>query len=521
MGGLEADISADEVYARPARDLRLVPFQSEDGTDSELGRALSTSKAQRSASHVGWVHSYQRTLFVADFLAAGVAAASALIMRFGASADWSGLYLAFGIGFPFLWVAVIAGNRGYGATEIGSGPEEFQRVGRTFLQLVTAIAIVSYALKADLSRGLVFVALPGALGLDLMLRYALRRRTHRLRKRGEAMSSVLVVGSPARVAALTADLRRDLYAGLRVVAACVPEPEADLDGMARLARLGVAHVGGLDDIRNLVEAIGADIVAVTASEEIGPEKLRWISWQLEGTKAELAVSPGLIDVAGTRISVRQAAGLPLLYVEAPRFTGPHRVIKGAFDRVIAGSALLILSPVVVAVAAFVRVGSHGPAFFRQTRVGKDGKTFTMIKFRSMYSDAEARLDELAEQNDNADGLLFKMRDDPRVTPVGKFLRRYSLDELPQLINVFTGSMSLVGPRPPLPREVGQYGDDVRRRLLVKPGLTGLWQVSGRSDLSWEDSVRLDLRYVENWSLAMDMMLLWKTARAVLGANGAY
>jgi exopolysaccharide biosynthesis polyprenyl glycosylphosphotransferase len=197
------------------------------------------------------------------------------------------------------------------------------------------------------------------------------------------------------------------------------------------------------------------------------------------------------------------------------------LLKTAFDRITASVALLLLSPVLLGVALLVRKDSAGPAFFRQTRVGKDGKSFTMIKFRSMYTDAEARLAELQQQNQNADGLLFKMRDDPRVTRIGRVLRRYSLDELPQLVNVLNGSMSLVGPRPPLPREVANYGDAVRRRLLVKPGLTGLWQVSGRSDLSWEDSVRLDLRYVENWSLTMDLQVLWKTCRAVLGGSGAY
>jgi lipopolysaccharide/colanic/teichoic acid biosynthesis glycosyltransferase len=175
----------------------------------------------------------------------------------------------------------------------------------------------------------------------------------------------------------------------------------------------------------------------------------------------------------------------------------------------------------VSIAVAVRMTSRGPVLFHQKRVGRDGKTFTMVKFRSMFTNAEDRLAELREKNVNADGLLFKMRDDPRVTRVGQFLRKFSLDELPQLFNIVAGSMSLVGPRPPLPSEVAQYGDDVRRRLLVKPGLTGLWQVSGRSDLTWEESVRLDLRYVENWSPALDLMILWKTAFAVLGRSGAY
>jgi exopolysaccharide biosynthesis polyprenyl glycosylphosphotransferase len=208
-------------------------------------------------------------------------------------------------------------------------------------------------------------------------------------------------------------------------------------------------------------------------------------------------------------------------VEQPQFAGFRRLLKSTFDRSIAGLSLILLSPLLLVLAVGVRATSRGPALFHQTRVGRDGKTFTMVKFRSMYLDAEDRLAELRDKNQNADGLLFKMRDDPRVTRIGRFLRKFSLDELPQLINIVTGSMSLVGPRPPLPTEVAKYGDDVRRRLLVKPGLTGLWQVSGRSDLSWEESVRLDLRYVENWTPALDLMILWKTAFAVLGRSGAY
>ena len=165
--------------------------------------------------------------------------------------------------------------------------------------------------------------------------------------------------------------------------------------------------------------------------------------------------------------------------------------------------------------------SRGPAFFKQERVGTEGERFTMYKLRSMYVDAEQRLADLRALNQHGDGVLFKMKDDPRVTPVGKHLRRFSLDELPQLINVVKGDMSLVGPRPPLQSEVKQYQNDVRRRLLVKPGLTGLWQVSGRSDLSWDESVRLDLHYVENWSLALDLHILWRTMFVVLGRHGAY
>jgi exopolysaccharide biosynthesis polyprenyl glycosylphosphotransferase len=215
------------------------------------------------------------------------------------------------------------------------------------------------------------------------------------------------------------------------------------------------------------------------------------------------------------------SGLPLLHVEEPEFAGARRLIKGAVDRVAAACALLLLSPVLLAIALAIRLTSRGPAFFLQTRIGKGGREFTVVKFRTMVVDAEARRAALLERNERSEGLLFKIRSDPRVTPVGRVLRKYSLDELPQFVNVLTGSMSLVGPRPPLPEEAALYGDDVKRRLLVKPGVTGLWQISGRSDLTWDESVRLDLRYVENWSLTLDLMILWKTAGAVFRGAGAY
>jgi exopolysaccharide biosynthesis polyprenyl glycosylphosphotransferase len=219
--------------------------------------------------------------------------------------------------------------------------------------------------------------------------------------------------------------------------------------------------------------------------------------------------------------MRPFIGLPLLHVEEPEFAGFKRVVKGAMDRLAAGLAVLLLVPVLGAIAVAVRLDSPGPVLFRQTRIGRGGREFTMLKFRTMVVDAEARRGDLLALNQNADGLLFKMADDPRVTRVGRVLRRFSVDELPQLFNVLSGRMSLVGPRPPLPAEVALYDDSVRRRLLVKPGLTGLWQVSGRSDLTWEESVRLDLRYVENWSLLLDIMILWKTGFAVVRARGAY
>jgi exopolysaccharide biosynthesis polyprenyl glycosylphosphotransferase len=308
---------------------------------------------------------------------------------------------------------------------------------------------------------------------------------------------------------------RERWVGLEVVAACVPAADRP-----RVARARAVPVGGLDEVLDTVVRCGADVVAVTTASETADGYVRTLSWQLEGTAVELVVVPGLVEVSGARLHIRPLEGVPLLVVEQPRFEGATRVVKALLDRALAALTLVLLAPLLLAVAVAVKLTSAGPVLYRQERVGRHGLPFSMLKFRSMVVGADHRLAALAGEN-SSDGLLFKLREDPRVTPVGRWLRRYSLDELPQLLNVLTGSMSFVGPRPPLPAEVARYDASVSRRLLVKPGLTGLWQVSGRSDLPWEATVRLDLRYVENWSLGLDLLILCRTVSAVLSARGAY
>jgi exopolysaccharide biosynthesis polyprenyl glycosylphosphotransferase len=261
-------------------------------------------------------------------------------------------------------------------------------------------------------------------------------------------------------------------------------------------------------------------VIVLSCPELDGHALRRLAWRLERDEVDLIVASALVDVAGDRTTIRPVDGLPMLHVEHPRLGGAARVVKEIVDRVGAASLIVLMSPLLLTLAVCIRRESPGPVLFRQVRVGRDGQQFLMYKFRSMRLDAEARLAEIQHLNEY-DGVLFKVRNDPRVTPVGRWLRRLSLDELPQLFNVLRGHMSLVGPRPPLPEEVAAYPDDVRRRLAVKPGMTGLWQVSGRSDLPWEEAVRLDLRYVENWSLSLDLVIMMRTVSAVTRSSGAY
>jgi exopolysaccharide biosynthesis polyprenyl glycosylphosphotransferase len=493
----------------------------ESGAHRAADAAEATTALVPGAQRQKWLVRYQAGLVVVDLLAAALAVLIALLSRFGMAhqAPFATPDSLVGLALPVVWVGMVALNRAYEGRFIGAGQAEFERLFRAFLWMTALVAFGSYITRSEIARGFILIALPLTLAFDLVFRYAARKRLHLLRARGSAMTSVLVIGASASIADFNAMLRRDRYAGLRVVGACLPSA-ADVTGPTS-PDLDVPVLGDADSLLEALRVSGADTVVVLSSGEISPQKLRWISWQLEGTNASLVVAPGLMEVAGPRLHIQPVAGLPLLHVEQPRFDGFRRFLKGAVDRSVAIVAVGLLAPVLGALWLAVRMTSRGPGFFRQVRIGRDGREFTMLKFRSMYVDAEARKAELMDSNEAADGLLFKMRDDPRVTRIGAILRRYSLDELPQLINVITGRMSLVGPRPPLPAEVAQYGDDVRRRLLVKPGLTGLWQVSGRSDLSWEESVRLDLRYVENWSPALDLMILWKTAFAVLGKSGAY
>ena len=466
-----------------------------------------------------WERPYVATVVILDALAALAAGAAAYAVRFGdsGSARESVLYGALSTALPLLWALSMALGRAYEPRYLGVGFEEFRRVLLSAAALVAAVATFSYATAAEIARGYVVLALPLATVLTLIGRYAARKRLHRMRSQGECMHRVVAVGHERAVIQLVEQVRREPYHGIQVVGACLPSsPQHD-----RLRALGVPVVGGFDDVPEALTLSSGDTVAVLACPEMDGPALRRLAWSLEPTGADLVVAPGLIEVAGPRLTIRPVSGLPLLHVERPRLSGASRVIKGFVDRAVSLLALVLLLPVFLGIAILIRLNDEGAAFFRQTRVGLNGREFTVYKFRTMVVDAEQRRAALLSSNVHGDGVLFKLHSDPRVTRIGALLRRFSIDELPQLLNVVLGQMSLVGPRPPLPQEVAKYGDDVWRRMLVKPGLTGLWQVSGRSNLSWEESVRLDLRYVENWSLALDALILWKTGSAVVRGAGAY
>jgi exopolysaccharide biosynthesis polyprenyl glycosylphosphotransferase len=348
-----------------------------------------------------------------------------------------------------------------------------------------------------------------------LMRYLARQVLHAVRKNaGQAGHRMVLVGTLPEALEVYTAVTRNPAAGLMPVAIHITDGYAAARGIETPVPV---HAGR--DVLVLVREVGADTIAVCGSASAEPGELRRLAWQLEGTGIDLIVAPQLTDIAGPRVHIRPIEGLPLLHVEEPTLSGPALLAKNLLDRVAAGLGLIALLPLFATVAIAIKLSDRGPVFFRQPRVGHEGRTFRVWKFRTMYVDAETRLASLVDQNET-DGMLFKIRQDPRVFPIGRLLRASSIDELPQLINVLRGEMSLVGPRP-LPADDGDFLGDVRRRLLVRPGITGLWQVSGRSDLSWDESVRLDLYYVDNWSLAYDLSILWRTIGVVLARKGAY
>ncbi len=461
-----------------------------------------------------WERHFIQAQLLVDVLLVALAVGGGLVLRFNEVQNVGFPNTALAVALAPAWIILLAISGAYERTCVNLGTEQFKAVTEASVRLAALAAFSVYLTGSPVSRGFFLLAIPGgflALTLGRLVARALLRRA---RRRGRCLHRVLAVGTVQDIEHLIAQLKGRDQHGLRIVGACTYS-----DDLAEIGP-GVPVLGQPSDARRGAAAAGADTVAVTSSGVLGRDGLRKLAWELEGSNTELLLAPELTDVAGPRINVRPVGALSLLAVSEPKFSGVSRFLKGGFDRVTAALALLLLSPVFLAVAVIIKLDSRGSVFFRQIRSGIGGQPFLLAKFRSMVPTAEGLLPAIGDQNE-ASGLLFKMRRDPRVTPVGRKLRRLSLDELPQLWNVFTGQMSLVGPRPPLPTEVELYADDVRRRLLVKPGITGLWQVSGRSDLSWEESVRLDLYYVENWSFLLDLTILARTVGAVLAGRGAY
>ncbi|WP_344304205.1 sugar transferase [Nocardioides bigeumensis] len=413
------------------------------------------------------------------------------------------------------WLAALALSGAYAESHFAVGTEEYRRVFMASLAAAGLVGIGCYLAQFPLSRG--FFVLLFTLGIPMLMlsRFLGRRVIQRLRRGGRLTRQILIAGAPQHVEALADVLMRESWLGYSIIGCLTadgPPPSETLTGIPVLGRTRDAErIVGSRDVDTLLIAEGA-------FEE--GASLRQMAWDLEKHKdLEIAVAPSLTDVAAGRVEIRPVAGLPLVYIGHTRAQDSAHWAKRLFDIVGSVSLLLASFPFWAWAALRIKLHDGGPVLFRQTRVGLDGRTFECLKFRTMVIGAESMLPTM--QGDDADHVLFKMQHDPRVTKAGRLLRRYSLDELPQLLNVLRGDMSLVGPRPPLPSEVERYEDVANRRLRVRPGLTGLWQISGRSSLSWDDTIRLDLYYVDNWSMVQDLVILAKTASAVMAARGAY
>ncbi|WP_100814402.1 sugar transferase [Microbacterium lacus] len=426
-------------------------------------------------------------------------------LRFG---DFS--YWAFSTLLVILWMVALALNdtRSYRVT--GVGPTEYKRIFDASFALFGAIAIIAFLFRIDVARGFLLLSLPLGVGVLFIERWMWRQWLAAQRAAGLYSARVLLVGSESSIAQVARELERTSVAGYRVVGSCVPSGRIG----GTIPGTEIPVMGSVAAIERAITATNADTVVVTSTDDLPADKVKEISWALEAGRQHLVLAPNIVDIAGPRIHTRPVAGLPLIHVETPRFSRGQRALKRTFDIVAASVALVIFSLLLVGVALAVKLTSPGPVLYKQERIGLNGEPFRMLKFRSMRVGADAELAQLLEEQGTSTQPLFKVMNDPRITPIGRFIRKYSLDEFPQLFNVLGGSMSVVGPRPQIAAEVALYSDRARRRLLARPGITGLWQVSGRSSLDWAQTVRLDLYYVENWSLMGDLAILVKTVRTV-------
>jgi exopolysaccharide biosynthesis polyprenyl glycosylphosphotransferase len=487
-------------------------------------RQPSVERRELTGGRSDWEQRYTSYLRITDAIVVCGAVLLAQYVRFGSTPAADSLVTHFETAYSavlaVIWLAALAGLRTRSPKHIGAGIEEYRRVTAASFWTFGVVAMAELLMKLEVSRGYLAVALPvGMVGL-LLSRWQWRGHVMRQRRAGNFQTAVLAIGDRDAVATLADELTSSSDYGYRVVGIAIPGYGAPHGEHITINDMQVPIVGDDGHVIEAIRTSGADKVVIAGTDHFGVKGIRRLIWELEPLGVELVVSPGVMDVARSRLVMRPIAGLPLLYVDKPQYQGAKRFQKRAFDFTFALAALTVSLPLLLVAGLAVKISSKGPVFYQAERIGMDGKPFMMFKFRTMGDDADTELQNLLWANES-DGLLFKIKNDPRITPVGRVLRRFSIDELPQFINVLRQEMSVVGPRPPLRREVEAYDDDVQRRLLVRPGVTGLWQVSGRSDLPWDKAVRLDLSYVDNWSMVGDVLIIAKTLRAVLQRRGAY
>lgn len=470
-----------------------------------------------------WAHRFQRILQLSDAVVVISATSLAAMLQATLGPIWLGQLgtsqqdIVVNVLIATTWILLLSAFHTRDTRTIGVGSTEYRRVSVASFTTFGILAAAFVVLDIPSVRSFFLFSLPLGLGALLLTRWLWRRWLLRQRHNGHYLARAIVVGSRNDVEYVIEQIHANSGAAYGVVGVALDDQAT---GALVVGGRPVPVLSNLYGAAEVARRLGTESVIVAGNPDAGADYIRDLAWRLEGSDAELVLSSRLTDVAGPRIHFRPVDGLPLIHVEIPHFEGARHACKRGFDALAAGLGLLLIAPILAVIAVLIKIDSPGPVFFSQVRCGRNGENFRMLKFRSMVTDAEKRLEAL-KQLDEGNGVMFKLRDDPRITPLGRFLRAHSLDELPQLWNVLRGDMSLVGPRPPLPSEVTGYESHVHRRLYIKPGLTGLWQVNGRSNLSWEESVRLDLYYVENWSLTGDLVLIWRTIKTVVRPDGAY
>ncbi|WP_207345965.1 sugar transferase [Arthrobacter sp. E3] len=497
------------------------------GSDSKHAVWDAHTASVAATGHVSaasWSSRYANRLRLSDALLSTGVVSVAYVWRLAARDHQGSLvgselaYLWISLSIVLLWNVDLEWCRSREKRVFGSGVAEYRRVVQATFRAFGIMAMLLIVFQVGISRGFFAVALPLGIALLLCERWLWRRWLDNQRRAGKSLSNVVVLGAPKDVEHVIGHLSNHLVSGYRVAAAALTTLEPEMELLPPWYEVPV--LSSMADIADVVNKTRAEAVVVAGPLPGGPGTIQELGWRLEDMSTELVLASSLTNVAGPRVHFRPMEGLPLMHVELPQYSGGKHVVKRVMDILLASTALLVLTPVLLLLTIIVKLDSRGPALFFQERVGRNEGTFKMVKFRSMVVDAEARLAALEDENEGA-GPLFKMSRDPRITRSGRWMRRFSFDELPQFWNVLTGQMSLVGPRPPLATEVARYAKSDHRRLLVKPGITGLWQVSGRSALEWDESVRLDLYYVENWSVTGDIVILWRTFKAVVAPVGAY
>lgn len=510
---------APSAFAPP----RPVPSRSSVPSGVDTAHPATGAPAPAKLSGREWARFLRRLLRGTDTAMVTVCVVAGFLVRFeggqpftGSPADLNEALIGGVLGV--MWVAALGLYHTRDTKILGTGTSEYKRVAAASGAVFGLLAVGLVSFRIQPSSAFYLVSLPLGLALLPASRWLARCWYNSRQSRGQYLVRTIVIGQPEDVRYVLKRVARKSGAVYQILGISLPGgrrgTSLDVDGRR------VPVLSSTDDVVRTVGLCGAEAVIVAGPVPGGNQYIRELGWGLEEHQAELVLASSLTNVAGPRIHWRPVEGLPLMHVDVPRYSGAKHAFKRLLDIVVASVALVLLSPLFLALAVIVKRDSPGPVLFCQERVGKAGKPFRMLKFRSMVTDAEATLAGLGSQNDGS-GVLFKMRQDPRVTRCGRWMRRYSLDELPQFWNVLCGEMSLVGPRPPLPREVSGYERHTHRRLLIKPGITGLWQVNGRSDLPWDEAVRLDLYYVENWSIMGDVIILWRTFRAMCAPAGAY